>query len=360
MKKDTRTAAQQPETQKDMAKNNAAHETNPMITVYDGGITEEIVHGRLDTKLNFLFARNWGSYPLKDGRYVYEEWTGSKKNLHLKKKVYSGLNRELLQFLTKTDRKATNSQRKAKEHADYGVRLEDGEDENDFYRPSVMDKVAYQQWVHQETWEEGEDDPIYPDELLKQDFVPGDNKVNNQRWQMRRQVIEQFIPNLSLKDQEAIIKYYGMCMTEEQIGVEEGLNKQAICNRLTRAKEDLRKVFALLGIPIPSDEELEEERKKRKTKDDAAGVVEKERKKDEREARTIRTIMRQENTQGSSSEPEREEDEETEESKEESYDDFDPDNPYDSVSEDFDPYEEYDIYKDEESDEDYWRNDTEE
>jgi len=53
--KNTRTAAQLPDTQKRAVKNSTAQNTPPMVTVYDGGITEEIVHGRLDTKLNFLF-----------------------------------------------------------------------------------------------------------------------------------------------------------------------------------------------------------------------------------------------------------------------------------------------------------------
>ena len=88
--KNTRTAVQLPDTQKCAAKNSAAQNTPPMVTVYDGGITEEIVHGRLDTKLNFLFARNWGSYPLKDGRYVYEECSGCTKNHHVRKQGYAG------------------------------------------------------------------------------------------------------------------------------------------------------------------------------------------------------------------------------------------------------------------------------
>lgn len=182
-------AAQLPDTQKRAAKNSAAQNTPPMVTVYDGGITEKIVHGRLDTKLNFLFARNWGSYQLKDGRYVYEECTGSKKSFHVKKKVYSGIRPDIFEFLTETDRNDTNGQRKAKDHADYSARYEDGgEDENGDFHQSAMDKAAFQQWVNKETRDAAEDDPIYPDELMKQDFVPGENKVNNQRWQMRRQV----------------------------------------------------------------------------------------------------------------------------------------------------------------------------
>lgn len=364
----TSKAARLPETQNSAcAQNQTAEQTaaqatgtlnNPMVTVYDGGITEEIIHGYQKTKLNFLFSRNWGSYPLSDGRYVYEEWTGSGKNLHLKKKAYSGIRPNILALLTETDRNDNNGQRKTKEHADYSVRFEDGgEDENGDFHQSAMDKAAYQQWLWMETRDAAEDDPIYPDEILKLALVPGDNKVNNQRWQMRRQVVDQYIPNLSWKDQEAFIKYYGMCMTEEQIGAEEGVGKQAICNRIARAKDDLRKVFTQLGIPFPTDEELEDERKKRKAREDAFKEAEKERKEDEREAREIRALMRQENAQGSATKTDKNEDDEP---MGETYNDVDPDTPYDSVNEDFDPYEAYDIYKDEESEEDYWEEDAEE
>ena len=51
-----------------------------------GDITEEIIHGFAPTSLNFLFARNWGSYPLKDGRYVYEESFREGKKIHTPKK----------------------------------------------------------------------------------------------------------------------------------------------------------------------------------------------------------------------------------------------------------------------------------
>ena len=53
----------------------------------------------------------------------------------MKKKVYSGIRPNILEFLTETDRNDTNGQRKAKDHADYSVRYEDGgEDENgDFH-----------------------------------------------------------------------------------------------------------------------------------------------------------------------------------------------------------------------------------
>lgn len=336
---------------------NCTAQNNPMVTVYDGGITEEIAHGRLDTKLNFQFARNWGSYPLKDGIYVYEEWTESKKNLHLRKKVYSGLSQELFAFLTETDRSDANGQRKNKDHADYGVRLEDGEGENDYCRPSTMDRVAYQQWLRRETWEEGEDDLIFSDELLKTDFVEGENKVNNQRWLMRRQVIEQLIPNLPGKEQETFVKYYGWGMTEEEIGEEEGIGKQAICNRLARVRSCLRSVFLLLGIPFPTDAELEAERKERKEKTDAFKEAEKEQKSYEKEARATRAIMRKENkswcsVMGNAQETEDGKEEETPEGA--SYEDYDPDNPYDSLSEEFDSYEAYDVYKDAESEEDYW------
>ena len=342
---------------------NCTAQNNPMVTVYDGGITEEIVHGRLDTKLNFQFARNWGSYPLKDGRYVYEEWNESKKNPHPKRKVYSGLSQELFMFLAETDRNDTNGQRKNKDHADYGSNVSDGQEDDEIgeYHRSAIDRAAYQQWLYRETWEEGEDDPIFSDELLKTDFAEGDNKVNNQRWLMRRQVIEQFIPNLPKKEQETFIRYYGSGMTEEEIGAEEGIGKQAICNRLARVKASLRSVFSLLGIPTPTDDELEAERKERREKTETLKEAEKEQKSYEKEARATRAIMRKENKSWCSATgnaQETEDGEETETPEDAFYEDYDPDNPYDSVSEDFDPYEAYDTYRDMGFEEDYWEEDT--
>ncbi len=339
--KNTRMAVKLPDNQNGAAGMNAAQETNPMLTVYDGGITEEIAHGRLDTKLNFLFARNWGSYPLKDGRYVYEEWHGSKNNLHLIKKVYSGIRPDIFEFLTETDRNDTNGQRKAKDHADYSVRFEDGgEDENGDFHQSAMDKAAFQQWVNQETWDAAEDDPIYPDELLKLDFVPGENKVNNQRWKMRRQVAEQFVPNLSSKDREAISKYYGMGMTLETAGAEEGLDKQAIWNRLDRDEKNLREVFIRLGIVVPTEEELAKEKAAASKKRDEMAEAEKARKAEEAECRAIRDEMDKENR--IPSEEKRKKNRRYGE--DEFLPDYDVDNPEDSVSEDYDPYEDS-VYK---------------
>lgn len=334
--KNTRTAAQLPDTQKRAAKNSAAQNTPPMVTVYDGGITEEIVHGRLDTKLNFLFARNWGSYPLKDGRYVYEECTGSKKSLHVKKKVYSGIRPDIFEFLTETDRNDTNGQRKAKDHADYSVRYEDGgEDENGDFHQSAMDKAAFQQWVNKETWDAAEDDPIYPDELLKQDFVPGENKVNNQRWQMRRQVIEQYIPNLSRKDREAITKHYGMGMTLEQAGAEEGLDKQAIWNRLDRDEKNLKEVFTRLGIAVPTDQELAREKAEASQRRDEMVRAEKKRKEEAAEQRAIRAEVNREYKTDMDVKPQKNQ----RYGEDEFLPDYDPENPADSISEDYDPYE---------------------
>ena len=334
---------------------------NPLITVYEDGITEEILHDHLPTKLNFPFARNWGSYPLKDGRYVYEEWSKVGRKLYVRKKAYGNVPGDVLEYLTKTDQKDTNSQRKNKDHADIGSRYEDGEEDaetGEFHR-SAMDRAAYQQWIRKESRDDEVDDPICPDELLKRHFVPGDNKVNNQRWQMRRQVVQQFVLKLTGKQKDTVNRYYGMCMTEAQIGKEDGIGKQAVSNILNEdVKPNLREAFTRLGIEVPTEEDLKAEAAAAKDREDARKEAEEERRKEEREMRMIHAVV-------------------TGEANEEYYietgkvryqpsangmgedgrdttlmDDYDPDNPYDSVSDDYDPYDDP-RYQDDE-DEDYW------
>ena len=334
---------------------------NPLITVYEDGITEEIVHGYLPTKLNFLFARNWGSYPLKDGRYVYEEWFKVGKKLYVKKKAYGNVPGDVLEFLTETDRKDTNGQRKSKDHADMSGGYEDGEEDEqtgEFHR-SAMDRAAYQQWVRKESRDDEVDDPIYPDELLKQQFVPGDNKANNQRWQMRRQVVQQFIPRLTRKQRDTVNRYYGMAMTEAQIGKEDGTGKQAVSNILNEdVKPNLREVFTRLGFDVPTEEELKEEAVTKKDREDARKEAEKDRRTEEREIRMIHAVVSGEASEedyietGTVKYEPSEDDMEAETRDTTLMDDFDPDNPYDSVSDDYDPYDDPRYQGDE--DEDYW------
>lgn len=334
---------------------------NPLITVYEDGIMEEIVHGYLPTKLNFLFARNWGSYPLKDGRYVYEEWFKVGKRLYVSKKAYSNVPGDVLEFLTETDQKDTNGQRKSKDHADVSSVYEDGEEDEqtgEFHR-SAMDRAAYQQWVRKESRDFEVDDPIYPDELLKQHFVPGDNKANNQRWQMRRQVVQQFIPRLTRKQRDAVNRYYGMGMTEAQIGKEDGTGKQAVSNILNEdVKPDLRDVFTRLGIEVPTEEALKAEAAAKKNREDALKEAEKDRRKEEREIRMIHAVVSGEASEedyietGTVKYEPSEDDMDVEARDDALMDDFDPDNPYDSVSDDYDPYD-GPRYQDNE-DEDYW------
>lgn len=343
--KDTRMAraskaVRLPDTQHGAGTQNQAADpqANPAVTVYDGGITEEIVHGYLPTTLNFLFSRNWGSYPLKDGRYVYEEWVRRGKRLYLIKKAYSGLAPDILAYLTETDRKENNAQRVAKEHTDYSVRLEDGGEDEDgyYYQQSAISRASYQRWVWEETRDAAVDDPIYPNDRLKQDFVSGENRVNNQRWLMRHQVVEQFISNLSLNDRETIARYYGMGMTEKQIGTEDGVNKQAVCNRISRIEEDLRKVFTLLGIPCSTKGGLKKEAAKAAVRQRAMKEAERERVADEAEIRAINVAVRSENrTDIAGKIPKN-----TLCGNGDAFlSDYDPDNPEDYVSDDYDPYE---------------------
>ena len=333
---------------------------NSLITVYEDGITEEIVHGYLPTRLNFTFARNWGSYPLKDGRYVYEEWFKVGRKLYVRKKAYGNVPGDVLEFLTVTDQKDTNGQRKNKDHADLSSGYEDGEEDEqtgEFHR-SAMDRAAYQQWVRKESRDYEVDDPIYPDELLKLHFFPGANKANNQRWQMRRQVVQQFIPRLTRKQQDVVNRYYGMCMTEAQIGKEDGTGKQAVSNILNEdVKPNLREVFIRLGIEVPTEEELKAEAAARKDREDALKEAEKNRRKEEREIRMIHAVVSGKASvedyieTGTVKYELSEDDMDTETRNVALMDDFDPDNPYDSISDDYDPYDDP-RYQD--SEEDYW------
>ena len=276
-------------------------------------------------------------------------------------KAYGNIPGDVLEFLTETDRKDTNGQRKSKDHADMSGGYEDGEEDEqtgEFHR-SAMDRAAYQQWVRKESRDDEVDDPIYPDELLKQQFVPGDNKANNQRWQMRRQVVQQFIPRLTRKQRDTVNRYYGMAMTEAQIGKEDGTGKQAVSNILNEdVKPNLREVFTRLGFDVPTEEELKAEDAARKDREDARKEAEKNRRSEEREIRMIHAVVSGEASEedyietGTVKYEPSEDDMEAETRDTALMDDFDPDNPYDSVSDDYDPYDDP-MYQDDE-DEDYW------
>lgn len=278
----------------------------PAVTVSNCGITAEIVKGNLPTSLNCNLAQSWGSYPTKDGRYVYEFQDGSGKNRPPIKVVLSGLSPELLEYLKASDQNATNCQRQEKDHACYdagskgsgkgiskGISKGNGGTDGDLddFCTAAMDRAAYEQWLRKETWEDRVEDPPYPDELLKTGFVAGENKVNNQKTQMRLQVIKQFIRSLPYKQQETVIKYYQMRMTLESIGAEEGTKKQAICNRISRMEDDIREVFTRLGITVPTKEELAKEAAETAARWKAVKKAEKEREDEEAEIRAISAVV---------------------------------------------------------------------
>lgn len=352
IKKAVRLPAAQRNTAGKDAKN--AQETMVQAIAHDGGIMEDIVSGRQKTKVNFLFARNWGSYPLKDGRYLYEEWVNDGKKHYVIKKAYSGIRPEIFQYLTDTDRKDTNSQRKNKDHADADNVFQDGqEDAEGYFHRSAMDKAAYQQWIHRETWKYGDEDPIFPDDILKKQFVAGENKINNQRCKMRNKVICQFVERLTIKQRDAVMKYYGENMTEEAIANEEGVSKQAIDDRLTKeVKPALREVFTRLGIEVPTEEELREEMKRKPQRKAAMRQVDREWLEEKEEIRKIHavasgkadldTYIDHGKVKYTTSK---------DKMKEETYgsqDNYDSANAYEStVDEDYDPYE-HSAYKQEE------------
>ena len=361
MAKKARTAAKLPAARQEAAQEQnkftrtagaeQARADNPMVIVHEGGITEEFVHEFCGTKLNYDYAVNWGSFPTKDGKYVYDEWVKDGKKLRLVRRAFSGLSPELMNFLAETDRRATNCQRSDKDHSAPGSQDQDSrEDQNGEFRTSARDRVAFQQWVYKESRDSAVDDPVYPDEQLKTHFCAGENRMNNQRMEMRRQVIRQFIPKLTVKQRATLIKYYDAGMSEQEIADEEGVSKQAIEDRLiNEIRASLRKVFTQLGIYVPTDAELKEERKREKARWDAQKEQEKEEREMEQEIRIIHTMM----TEEAASEPYVEKggmqhvpnvptaDEMDREARRNGTElDYDSDNAYDSLyDEDYDPYE---------------------
>ena len=334
--------------QRDEASQEQAKKIDSIYVATYGDITEEIIHGFAPTSLNFLFARNWGSYPLKDGRYVYEESFREGKKIHTLKKAYSGLSPEVLEFLTETDRKDTNGQRKSKEHAAFNARSDQSHEdpETGYFHQSAMDRAAFQKWQMEENRKAAVPDPVYPDEVLKKHFVPGENRANNQRWQMRRQVLEQYIPNLSRKDQETVNKYYGMGITMKQIGAEDGVDKAAVGNRLSRIKPEAREIFGRLGIEVPSDEQLKAEKAAAAERRKELEEAERRRREEERDVRMIHAVA----TGASDLDDYIETGRVKIKPKKAERDlgDYDPDNAYDSLyDDDYDPYEDP-RYKEEE------------
>lgn len=326
--------------QSDTASSGQARKIDSVYVATYGDITEEIIHGFAPTSLNFLFARNWGSYPLKDGRYVYEENFREGKKIHILKKAYSGLSSEILEFLTETDRKDTNGQRKDRDHAAFNAGSDQSHEdpETGYFHQSTMDRAAFQKWQMEENRKAAVPDPVYPDGVLKKHFVPGESRANNQRWQMRRQVIEQYIPNLSRKDQETVNKYYGMGMTMKQIGAEDGVDKTAVGNRLSRIKPEAREIFDRLGIEVPSDEQLKAEKAAAAERRKELKEAERLRREEERDVRMIHAVA----TGASDLDDYIETGRVKIKPKKAERDlgDYDPDNAYDSLyDDDYDPYE---------------------
>ena len=183
---------------------------------------------------------------------------------------------------------------------------------------------------------------------------------------MRLKVIEQIIPQLTIKQKDTFIKYYGMLMSEEAIGMEDGVEKQAVENRLVREiKPVIRKIFERLGFEVPTPEELAAEeaaarRRRKEEKKKAKEERERRRKEgipdpyeEEKEIRCIHAVangLADEETyiETGQAEPCHEE------GKDIFAEDYDPDNPDDYISDDFDPYEDPRYKEAEKEEEDFW------
>ena len=321
-----------------------------------------VTNGYTDTTLNYNYARQWGSFPTNDGRYIYWRWNPESRRTQ--KVAVDDVPEQIFGFLAATDRNATNLTRKDRENGELYIPFEDGvELENGSYVTSSMDRAAYQKWMVKKSWEMAEPDPPYPDEILKQHF-DGDHRADNQRWNMRKEVMHEIILNLTIKQRDTFNKFYGAHMTEEEIGMEDGVEKSAIENRLVREIQPaVRKVYEVLGIEVPTKEELKAEAetvRKRKEEEKARKKKEKEKRKEQGipteeeirlEARRIHAVVtgkadedeyiRTGNVELKPQEPE-----------EDPFAEYDPDNPDEYVSDDYDPYDDP-RYKEEEE-EDLW------
>jgi len=253
-------------------------------------IKETIVSGLFLTKDDFEYASAWGSFQDIRGGYIYKDWDiDHKKVIHRK---ITGIDPKILEVLNESDHEVCKGERKEEEHSDYRNQY-NNEDEDDEGRSHLGAQViaSMESWMKDLIMEEAEPDMSYPLEELRSGFVAAENRKNNQKCQVRLEIIRQIVNSLDKDDRDLFHLFFSHCVTQKEYAESAGVGESAIGMRVLRLKAKIREVFTRLGYEVPTAEEIDLEMAERNKRQDEIRDAIKARRAEEEEIRQIHRIV---------------------------------------------------------------------
>lgn len=243
------------------------------------------------------YARQWGSYGLEDGQYVYEVNEDDARHRHMKKVVIRGLPKEILDFLLESDAYDFRMQRYQSENRDnrnnrvrYVKQRENGKDE-DFYRLSPQDLDTYRVWFQDYT--DDEDAQLSPDDVpteVLRGMLSDSPSIRNAQIQDLKEIIQMAQPAFSKEDNDTFIRLFQMVLRGVEIADGEGVQENVVSNRKKRLMKKMAEVFAEVGYIVPTKAELKDENRRKGDLLKSALAARKEQDAYEKEAFIIRKI----------------------------------------------------------------------